>query len=83
MGKSTVAGRGRKKLYNATHVRAFKAVCRKHGLVGGRDILMTEGVEINGEVKKFKISLPTLASYVKSEVAGKPLTFSRGRPAAA
>jgi hypothetical protein len=70
---------GRPKSWGADDVAVFKKVVRAHGLLAGHKVL-NSGVEVDGEVWNYSISLPTLSKYVKSRVAGAPVKLSRGRP---
>lgn len=70
---------GRPLSWGSADVAVFKRVVREHGLLNGQKVL-AEGVEVNGELYQYSISLPTLAKYVKSHTAGFPVKLHRGRP---
>lgn len=80
--------RGRPEKFSAGFVRAFKAVVREHGLLKGHKLINQNGVTVAGGKggsvhHSVKISLPTLAKYVKREgQGGKAVTLRQGRPVA-
>lgn len=81
-----MSGRGRPEKFSAGFVRSFKAIVREHGLLKGCKLINENGVTVAGGKggsvhHAVKISLPTLAKYVKREgQGGKPVALRRGRP---
>jgi len=73
--------RGRPEQYGKGHIRAFKNVVRKHGLLKGQAILNDEGINLFGKNISVSISLPTLSKYVKrADVGGNAVALKQGRP---
>lgn len=72
--------RGRPEAYNASYIRAFKKIVKKHGLLKGQKVINAVGVIVNGKHKQITISLPTLSKYVKKEQGGEIVQLKRGRP---
>jgi hypothetical protein len=67
-----VARRGRPNKFTPLQIRSLKQIVRAYGLREGQKALKEIGIEI---------SLPTLAKYISTDVAGKPIHLKRGRPA--
>ena len=63
--------RGRPNKFSGVQVRAIKAIVRAYGLREGQKALKEIGLQL---------SLPTLARYITSTIAGKPIKLRRGRP---
>ena len=73
-------GRGRPVAFSAKFIKAMKSVVRKHGLLKGRELLLANGVTVDGYEYEINISMPTLSKYAKSNVGGEPVELRRGRP---
>ena len=79
--KSIIAGPGRPEKFGPVHIRFFKKIVGKMGLIRGRDFLLQNGIKINNKVRKLEISVPTLSKYVRrsDELTGEGVVLSKGR----
>lgn len=75
-----MASRGRPQAFDAKFIRAFKSIVTEYGLIRGREVMLAEGVVVDGDLYEVSISLPTLSKYVNSNQGGRPLKLQRGRP---
>lgn len=70
---------GRPQKYGPKVIKVLKSVVRLHGLIEGRNVILAEGIIVEGKKREINISLPTLSKYVKSEQGGtKPVKLIRG-----